>query len=51
MSEQTVVLTPEQLRARQRRNVWIALSVGAFVLLVFLITIAKLKAGVPEPPL
>lgn len=51
MNEPVVTLTPEQLRARNRRNLWIALSVGAFVVLVFLITIAKLKAGVMERPL
>jgi hypothetical protein len=44
---ETVTLTPEQVRARKRRNVWIALAVGAFVVLVFLITIAKLRAGQP----
>lgn len=43
----TVTLTPEQVRARKRRNMWIALAVGAFVLLVFFITIAKLRAGQP----
>lgn len=51
MTEPTVTLTPEELRARKRRNLWIALSIGAFVVLVFLITIAKLKAGVLERPL
>jgi hypothetical protein len=50
MSE-PVVLTPEEVRARNRRNLWIALSIGAFVVLVFLITIAKLKAGVLDRPL
>ncbi len=44
---ETVVLTPEQVRARKRRNLWIALSVAAFVALVFFITIAKLTAGQP----
>lgn len=44
---ETVILTPEQVRARKRRNVWIALSVVAFVALVFFITIAKLSAGEP----
>jgi len=43
----TVILTPEEQRARRRRNWVIALSLIAFVLLVFLITIAKLKAGQP----
>ena len=42
---ETMVLTPEQAAARKRRNLWIALSVGAFVLLVFLITVSKLQAG------
>lgn len=46
MSE-PVVLTPEELRARKRRNLWLAASIAAFVLLVFLITVAKLQAGVP----
>lgn len=46
-----VVLTPEELAARKRRNLWIALSIAAFVVLVFLITLAKLKAGVLERPL
>lgn len=45
MSEPTIVLTPEQQAARKRRNLWIALSIGAFVVLVFLITVAKLQAG------
>jgi hypothetical protein len=44
-------MTPEELRARKRRNLWIALSVGAFVVLVFLITVVKLQAGVLERPL
>jgi hypothetical protein len=44
---ETVILTPEQIRARKRRNMWIALAVGAFVVLVFFITIAKLRAGQP----
>lgn len=44
-------MTPEELRARKRRNLWIALSIGAFVVLVFLITMAKLQGGVLERPL
>lgn len=44
-------LTPEEVKARKRRNVWIALSVGAFVVLVFVITLAKLGAGVVDRPL
>lgn len=41
-----IVLTPEQIAARKRRNVIIALSVVAFVVLVFAITLVQLKAGV-----
>jgi hypothetical protein len=41
MSEQPVVLTPDQAKARGRRNLWIALSIAAFIVLVFLITMAK----------
>ena len=44
-------MTPEELSARKRRNVWIAVSIVAFVLLVFLITVAKLQAGVLDRPL
>ncbi len=40
-----IALTPEQVRARKRRNIWLALSIGLFVALVFVITIAKMKAG------
>ncbi len=36
-------LTPEQTRARGRRNVFIALSIGAFIVLVFLITVVKIR--------
>lgn len=48
---ETVTLTPDQERARKRRNVWIALAVGGFVALVFAITVAKLGATVLERPL
>lgn len=41
----SVILTPEELKARKRRNLWIALSIVAFVALVFLITMTKLQAG------
>ncbi len=51
LSDETVTLTPEQTKARSRRNVWIALSITAFVLLVFFITIAKLQAGVLDRPI
>lgn len=44
-------MTPEELSARKRRNLWIALSVAAFVVLVFLITVAKLQGNVLDRPL
>jgi hypothetical protein len=40
-----VIMTPEELKARKRRNLWIALSVAAFMLLIFLITVAQIQAG------
>lgn len=42
-------MTPEELAARKRRNVWIALAVAAFIALVFAITMAQL--GGAERPL
>lgn len=46
-----VILTPEELAARKRRNVIIALGIAAFVALVFAITLTQLQAGVLERPL
>lgn len=46
-----VALTPDELKARKRRNLVIALSVGGFMLLVFFITIAKLQGDVLVRPL
>lgn len=43
----SIILTPEEAAARKRRNVWIALSIAAFIVLVFLITMTKLQAGAP----
>jgi len=47
----SAIMTPDELNARKRRNLWIALAIAAFVLLVFLITVAKLQAGVLDRPL
>lgn len=41
-----VTVTPEQIAARKRRNLIIALSVGAFIMLVFAITLTQLQANV-----
>ena len=38
--------TPEETRARRRRNIAIALAIGAFTLLFYAITVAKLGVGV-----
>ena len=43
--------TPDEHKARNRRNLWIALAIGAFMVLVFFITLAKLQAGVLDRPL
>lgn len=42
----SVIMTPEEVQARKRRNVWIALAIGAFVVLVFLITVVKVEDGI-----
>ena len=36
-------LTPEELRARKRRNVWIATALVAFIVLVFTTTLLRLQ--------
>lgn len=41
-------LTPEELRARSRRNLWIALALVAFVVLVFLTTALRLLSNQAE---
>ncbi len=46
-----VILTPEELAARKRRNLFIALAIGAFVALVFAITMVQIQAGIQEGPL
>jgi hypothetical protein len=45
----SVKLTPAEERARKRRNLMIALGIGAFMALVFAITLAKLHAGTAAP--
>ncbi|WP_165793554.1 hypothetical protein [Hyphococcus luteus] len=41
-------LTPEELKQRKRRNVAIGLSLGAFVLIVFIVTMLKLAGNAPQ---
>lgn len=50
MSE-SIKLTPEQEKARKRRNLWLALALAAFIALVYLITVAQLGANVLHRPL
>ena len=46
-----LVLTPEQQKTRRQRNVAIAFAIGCFVLLFYVVTIAKLGPGVLSRPL
>lgn len=46
-----IVLTKEQQRRRRARSVAIALSLGALVLLFYVVTIVKLGPGVLNRPL
>lgn len=41
-----VTLTPEQTTARKRRGQWIALALFAFVILVFVLTMAKVGGNI-----
>jgi hypothetical protein len=41
----SIKLTPEQLRARRARSIAIALALGAFVLVIFAVTIVRLGSG------
>ncbi len=48
---QGVNLTPAQLKSRRQRNIAIGLAVGFFVILFYVVTIAKLGPGVLSRPL
>ena len=50
-SRSHVVLTPEQLRARKRRNVAIGITIGLLAVLFYAVTIAKLGSGMFNRPL
>jgi len=43
-------LTPEQLRARRARSIAIALALGAFVLVIFAVTIVRLGSDALTGP-
>lgn len=41
-------LPPEALKQQKRRNLAIGLSLGAFVVIVFIVTMLKLAANAPQ---
>ena len=43
-----IVLTPQQLKSRRARNVAIGLAIAALVVLVYVLTIAKLGGHVGD---
>jgi len=51
VAPEAVKLTPEEEAARKKRNMWIALGLFAFMVLVFFVTLAKMKAGILDRPL
>jgi hypothetical protein len=51
VDQKGIVLTPEQKKSRRQRNIAIGLAVGFFVLLFYVVTIAKLGPGVLNRPL
>jgi hypothetical protein len=48
--ETGIKLTPAQLRARRARSIAIALALGAFVLVIFAVTIVRLRSGALNGP-
>ena len=46
-----VRLTEEQLRARRTRSIAIALALGAFVAVIFAVTIVRLGSNALKPPI
>jgi hypothetical protein len=54
MSEDTpetgIRLTEQQLRARRARSIAIALALGAFVIVIFLVTLVKLGSNAVVAP-
>jgi hypothetical protein len=49
--EDGIRLTEQQLRARRARSIAIALALGAFVLVIFVVTIVKLGSNVLTRPM
>jgi hypothetical protein len=46
-----IKLTEQQLRARRARSIAIALALGAFVVVIFLVTIVRLGSNVLTRPM
>jgi hypothetical protein len=44
-------LTEQQRRARRARSIAIALALGAFVILIFVVTLVRLSSSVQTPPM
>jgi hypothetical protein len=49
--ETGIRLTEQQLRARRARSIAIALALGAFVILIFVVTLVRLSSNVQTPPM
>jgi hypothetical protein len=49
--EAGIRLTGQQLRARRARSIAIALALGAFVVVIFLVTLVKLGSNVLTRPM
>jgi hypothetical protein len=47
--ETGIRLTEQQLRTRRARSIAIALALGAFVILIFLVTLVRLGSNVQTP--
>lgn len=50
-AEEGIVLTPEELKRRNARNVAIGIALGALVILFYVVTVAKLGVNVLNRPL
>ena len=46
-----IKLSEEQLRARRSRSIAIALALGAFVVVIFLVTLVRLGSNVATRPM
>lgn len=47
--EEGIRLTEQQLRARRARSIGIAVALGAFVLVIFVVTIVRLGSNALNP--